>query len=173
MKRTRKMLITLTLLSVVGLTACGSPAETNMPNHGTNAEEGKTSWYAANGDLQEITSGLEKLPSFLNDQPKILQQAYEVAALQVDLLAYIPCYCGCGSSAGHRSNKNCFIQEVKPDGKVVWDDHGTRCNVCVETALLSAKMKMEGKSDLEIRKFIDENYKSGYARPTDTEMPVS
>jgi hypothetical protein len=32
-------------------------------------------------------------------------------------------------------------------------------------------MKKQGKSVQEIRKFIDEKYKEGYAKPTQTPMP--
>jgi len=60
---------------------------------------------------------------------------------------------------------------VNPDGSVVWDDHGTRCGVCVEIALKCAHMKAEGKSDADIREAIDASYRSGYAAPADTSFP--
>jgi hypothetical protein len=97
---------------------------------------------------------------------------YQLAGQSTELLQWIPCYCGCGESVGHKSNMNCFIKEVKSDGSVVWDDHGTRCNVCLQIAVQSVKMKSEGKTDKEIRQFIDNTYKKGYAKPTDTPMPV-
>ena len=83
----------------------------------------------------------------------------------------MPCYCGCGESAGHKSNLNCFIQEKREDGSIVWDDHGTRCLVCLEIAVQSAQLHKEGKSLKEIRQFIDDTYKEGYAKPTPTDMP--
>jgi hypothetical protein len=73
--------------------------------------------------------------------------------------------------AGHLHNGNCFIKEVKSDASVVWDDHGTRCGTCLEIAFTSAKMLKEGKTVKEIRTFVDETYKSGYAKPTPTPMP--
>jgi hypothetical protein len=42
----------------------------------------------------------------------------------------------------------------------------------MEIAVESAKMKKEGKSDKEIRTYIDNTYKNGYATPTDTPMPA-
>lgn len=48
----------------------------------------------------------------------------------------------------------------------------TRCGVCLEIAVTASKMKSEGKSDKEIRHFIDETYKEGYADATDTPMPA-
>ncbi len=51
------------------------------------------------------------------------QQAYRFAVAHPNVLQYIPCYCGCGS-AGHTSNKDCYIREVRPGGAVVLDPHG-------------------------------------------------
>lgn len=126
---------------------------------------------APNGDLREETASPADLPSFLDQKPARTKLAYQAAAKLHDTLQWIPCYCGCGESAGHRNNLNCFIHEIREDGTVVWDDHGTRCDVCVSIALQSAAMKSEGKSDLEIRQFIDAAYQNGYASPTDTAMP--
>ena len=104
--------------------------------------------------------------------PKICALSIKWQASATDIIKWMPCYCGCGESAGHGSNLNCFIDEIREDGSVVWDDHGTRCQVCLEIAVQSVKMTQEGKSLKEIREFIDENYKEGYAEPTDTPMPA-
>ncbi|PWK07451.1 PCYCGC motif-containing (lipo)protein [Tumebacillus permanentifrigoris] len=127
----------------------------------------------ANGDIQEETKSLTDLPTFLlNQDPKIIK-AYKVAAANKDLISQMPCYCGCGGSAGHMSNLSCFIHEVKSDGTVVWDDHGTRCDTCMNIAVTSANLKEAGKSVLEIRNIIDGKYKEGYAQPTPTPMPTT
>lgn len=74
-------------------------------------------------------------------------------------------------SAGHESNLDCFIHAIHPDGSVVWDDHGTRCGVCLQIAAESIKMQREGKAVKEFRAYIDEKYREGYAKPTPTPMP--
>jgi hypothetical protein len=125
-----------------------------------------------NGDLQEKTASVDVLPSFLMDKPENIRAVYQIAAKSVDVLQWIPCYCGCGESAGHKSNENCFVKELNKDGSVVWDDHGTRCNVCMQIAVESVQMKIDGKTNKEIRQTIDQKYKSGYAKPTDTPMPA-
>jgi hypothetical protein len=33
----------------------------------------------------------------------------------------MPCYCGCGKNAGHRSNRDCYIKSVRADGSVIFD----------------------------------------------------
>jgi hypothetical protein len=111
------------------------------------------------------------LPSFLDDKPEDMRLVYQVAATATDIIEWMPCYCGCGESANHGSNMNCFIDEIREDGSVVWDDHSTRCQVCLDTAVDSVMMTQEGKSLKEIRTIIDETYKEGYAKPTDTPMP--
>ncbi|PWV95188.1 uncharacterized protein with PCYCGC motif [Paenibacillus cellulosilyticus] len=126
----------------------------------------------ANGDIQETTASLDVLPSFLDGLPEKIVLAYQAAAITRDTLAWIPCYCGCGGSAGHESNLNCFIAEVHEDGSVVWDSHGTGCDVCVDTVLQTVQMKQEGKTVKEIRAAIDDAYRVGYAKPTATPMPT-
>ncbi|MEK4029052.1 MULTISPECIES: PCYCGC motif-containing (lipo)protein [Bacillaceae] len=124
-----------------------------------------------NGDLQETTSSVKEMPTFLNDKNDDMKTVYLAAAQHPDVLASMPCYCGCGDSAGHKSNLNCFVADIS-ENKVVWDDHGTRCGVCLEIAAESILMSKEGKSLQEIRQYIDEKYKEGYAKPTPTPMPA-
>lgn len=137
-----------------------------------NKEEAGGVHRMPNGDLQETTASLSALPAFLNGQSQEIRLVYQLAGQVHDTLDWIPCYCGCGQSAGHKSNRDCFIREVKADGTVVWDDHATRCGVCLQIAAQTAQMKVQGKSAKEIRSFIDEKYKQGYAAPTKTPMPM-
>ena len=122
------------------------------------------------GDLQERTS-INELPSFLQEKHENITTVYKIAFDYADVLQWIPCYCGCGESAGHRSNLNCFVAEIR-DEQVLWDDHGTRCLVCMEIAVESAKLS---KKENPLKKFgnhIDEKYQEGFSRPTPTEMPA-
>ncbi|MEK3916000.1 PCYCGC motif-containing (lipo)protein [Paenibacillus sp. FSL H7-0331] len=160
--RFKAIQISLTLLAMISMAACSKSAPEHAASHGV----------AHNGDLQEMTSSINTLPKFLNNQPEQTQKIYQIAALSIDKLKWIPCYCGCGDEAGHKSNMNCFIKEVKTDGSVVWDDHGTRCGVCMEIALTTAQLSKDGKSVKEIRDYIDTRYNKGYAKPTDTPMPA-
>ncbi|MGG1312683.1 PCYCGC motif-containing (lipo)protein [Cohnella laeviribosi] len=151
------IIVVLSIAFIVS--ACGSKKEQGHQGH------------TSNGDLQEKTASVEVLPSFLKGQSESIRVVYEAAGKATDILKWIPCYCGCGESAGHESNMNCFVKEVNQDGSVVWDDHGTRCGVCLQIAAESIKLKQEGKSLKEIRSYIDKTYEKGYAKPTDTPMP--
>lgn len=136
--------------------------------------DGHATTLAANGDLREETASTDVLPSFLDEEADTVKLAYVTASKLQDTLQYIPCYCGCGQSSGHKSNLECFIAGVREDGTVIWDDHGTNCGVCQQIALQSAQKKSEGLSDLQIRQWVDETYGSGgYADPTDTPLPAA
>jgi len=145
------------------LAACGNTAGNADSNQSKAA--GEHQHIVASGDLQEATASKEILPSFLNGASEKLVLAYQVAALLPEELQQIPCYCGCGESAGHKSNFNCFIATIEED-EIVWDDHGTRCGICVDTALSTANLLKEGRSPSEIRDIIDEMYGEGFGEPT-------
>ncbi|MGL4819122.1 MAG: PCYCGC motif-containing (lipo)protein [Bacilli bacterium] len=123
-------------------------------------------------DIREETQSADVLPSFLDGQTDLIRASYKVAAQYTEVLEYMPCYCGCGESVGHKSNLDCFIKEVSEDGSIVWDSHAITCNVCIEIGVTSAKLASEGKSVKEIRTIIDETYNSGYAEPTPTPDPA-
>lgn len=122
-------------------------------------------------DIREKTQNSNDLPSFLNKQPEDMKRLYSEVAKHRALLENIPCFCGCGTTAGHKNNYDCFIYENKDDGAVVWDDHATRCGVCLKIADEAIKQYDSGASIKEIRAMIDKKYEKGYATPTPT-LPV-
>lgn len=168
-----KKLASIFAVSLLILSACGDEKDT--ADHSKEPEKQEASHEGhehAVGDIQEETASAEVLPSFLDSQDENIRLIYQIAGQSTEILEWIPCYCGCGESVGHKSNLNCFIQEKREDGTIVWDDHGTRCLACLEIALQSAKMHKDGMSLKEIRNAIDEAYKEGYAEPTPTKMPA-
>ena len=120
---------------VLLLGACSNEQATSQEAH----EEHEVHLHTS-GDIQETTARADHLPSFLDNQQGMIVQTYKIAGKYADVLESIPCYCGCGETAQHRSNANCFIKERHVDGSVTWDDHGTRCIVCLEIALQAAKL---------------------------------
>jgi hypothetical protein len=176
MKR-KKMILTLFASSILIISGCSSAEKsenapkTEQEQHINTDGHSETTKHAANGDLQEETKSVDTLPAFLKDKPESMVTIYSAAAKSKDLLESMPCYCGCGESANHKSNYDCFVAENKKDGSIVWDDHGTRCGVCLEIAAESVVQYNDGKSAKEIREYIDNKYKEGYAKPTQTPMP--
>ncbi len=98
----KSILILLTMAVIV--TACGSQKEANHEEHSHQEH--------ASSDIQEKTASANVLPSFLKSQPEQVRLVYEASGLATDILKWIPCYCGCGDSAGHRSNMNCFVRKL-------------------------------------------------------------
>lgn len=133
----------------------------------TNGAENH-SQHTPRGDLREKTESASVFPSFLDNQPGEMQLIYQAVSQHQNLLEQIPCYCGCGDSVGHKDNYDCFIYKNHEDGSLVWDDHATRCQVCLDIAAESIVLYREGKSIQDIRDFIDKQYKEGYAEPTPT-----
>jgi hypothetical protein len=158
--------IVLLPIFAMALAACNQAGTSDHHRHAA----GPSSVNTLSGDLREETAA-DKLPSFLKDHDPRVVAVYQAAAKHPELLEKIPCFCGCGKSAGHRSNKSCFIHDEKPDGRLVWDSHGVGCGVCQQIAMESVQMKEQGKSVKEIRGYIDQKYKEGFAEPTPTPMP--
>ncbi len=157
--------VTLGICSSLILSGCSSEDESVVQKE--SGHEGHSE-HTVSGDLQEETSSKEIAPDFLAEKPEDMKTIYLAVAQNKDLLEKIPCYCGCGESANHKNNYDCFIHENKKNGEVVWDDHGTRCGVCLEIAAQSILDLNDGMSVKEIRNKVDEKYKSGYAKPTPT-----
>ena len=70
------------------------------------------------------TAGIQ-LPQFVYSPtaPKNAVTAYKFALEHPELLSKVPCYCGCGQEAGHKSNLDCFVQR-RSGNDVTFDDHG-------------------------------------------------
>jgi hypothetical protein len=160
----KKNFLALLLLTFV-LILPGCSSEEN--NHSSHDSE-----YIS-GDQIEETRGIAQLPSFLNNVDSSIQEVYKLAAENDHVIANMACYCGCGDSVGHKSNRDCFIKEKKADGSIIWNSHAITCLNCQEIAAESIYLKKNtNKSLLEIRKIIDNKYKEGFAEPTPTPMPV-
>ncbi|PLR77249.1 hypothetical protein CU633_11945 [Bacillus sp. V3-13] len=152
------------------LAGCSSTA-VEEDNAKSSNDKDPHAYQAENGDLRELTSSAEELPVFVHDKHEQVQMIYGEAAKHQELLEWIPCYCGCAESGNHQNTYDCFVYENRENGEVVWDDHGTKCGTCLDTAAESIQQYNEGKNVKEIRDYIDEKYKDGYAEPTPTPMP--
>ncbi|QKG83326.1 hypothetical protein GXN76_01805 [Kroppenstedtia pulmonis] len=159
----RKILTSISVVLLLGTGAVGCSSDNKGEEHVSTTHPME--------DINEETVGIDQLPGFLDSVDPQIRQVYSLVAKHPDLIKDMPCYCGCGDSVGHKSNLSCFIRDIEKDGKVVWDSHGTKCNVCLQIAAEAASMKTEGKSHTEIRKAIDDQYREGYAKPTPTPLP--
>jgi len=60
------------------------------------------------------------LPPNVRRAPPNVREAYRFAIANRETLRFIPCFCGCGTE-GHKSNADCYVKDIRPDGSVVFD----------------------------------------------------
>ena len=111
--RRRVIFMPLAPLAGVSLAACnGSEGTGGWPTSGP-APAGVAKPIAP-GALIANPAKDEWPQQFLKASPEV-QEAYRYALSHQDVLQYMPCFCGCVDQ-GHRSNKDCYIQQALPDG---------------------------------------------------------
>jgi len=167
----KQMKLTIMLLASLLFLLVGCSSNKTTEDHEHIKETHHAHTYVETVDIHEETPSKDILPTFLLDKHENISTIYLAAAKYQSLLETIPCFCGCGESVGHRDNYDCFIYENKEDGSIIWDDHGTKCGVCLEIAAEAILMFNEGKSQKEIREYIDEKYNDGFPEPTQTRLP--
>ena len=116
----------------------------------------------------EIAAAWERRPEYVRALPTDWQAAYKFALARPDVIGWMPCNCGCGAD-GHRSNLDCFFDR-RESGEITFQEHGSFCDICVETSNLAAKLLGEGKSMVEIRAAVDKTFGGG-GHSTDTPLP--
>jgi hypothetical protein len=62
----------------------------------------------------------DRWPDIFHKASVRIQESYRFAVANETLLQWMPCFCGCGD-LGHRSNFDCYVQEVRSDGSVLLD----------------------------------------------------
>jgi hypothetical protein len=102
-------------------------------------------------------ASLASMPADVQQAPVSVQQAYQFAAANAEILQQIPCYCGCGAM-GHTSNYTCYISGQNPDGTLAFDAHALGCSICVDITQDSMRLLGQGKTASEIRSYVDSTY---------------
>lgn len=100
---------------------------------------------------------LDQMPVGVQMAPAVVQQAYQFASANPDVMKDIPCYCGCGN-IGHTSNYSCYVSSVDQKGTLTFDNHALGCSICVDITQDVMRLLREGKSPQEARAYIDGAY---------------
>lgn len=119
---------------------------------------------------------LPALPAFKEpaDTAEVIRDSYEFAALNHEIVRYMPCYCACSKRFGHRSLEDCFIKSRSPrPADVVWNEHGGECYICLTVAMEVRRLALEGLDVRAIRKAIDDKFAHTFKYRTDTPEPPS
>ena len=97
------------------------------------------------------------MPEGVQSAPVSVQEAYQFATANPEIMKQILCYCGCGS-IGHTSNYSCYVSEVDTKGAITYDNHALGCSICVDITQDVMRMTKAGKSPGDIRAAIDGEY---------------
>jgi hypothetical protein len=100
---------------------------------------------------------MDGMPDVVQSAPSVVQQAYQFAAANPDVMKQIPCYCGC-DDIGHTSNYQCYISSVESAGKITYDSHALGCSICVDITQDVMRLQKDGKPVTEIKTYIDQTY---------------
>ncbi len=100
---------------------------------------------------------LSDMPAEVQSAPVVVQQAYQFAAANPEILEQVPCYCGCGSM-GHTSNYACYFSGENSADSLAFEPHALGCSICVDITQDTMRLLKQGKEVTEIRAYIDETY---------------
>ena len=74
-------------------------------------------------------------------------KAYKVAKEIPEVLDKVYCYCECQKNFGHKSLLTCYV-----------DDHGSKCGICMDEALMAYDLKKKGYDTKSIVDKIDDYF---------------
>src|SRR4026207_499154 len=73
-------------------------------------------------DVHLNMTSMDQMPAEVQAAPVTVQEAYQFASANSDIMKNIPCYCGCGN-VGHTSNYSCYVERQDDKGNFRWDSH--------------------------------------------------
>jgi hypothetical protein len=148
----RWLLIILPAMFIVslGLAGCSAEGKSGAAGHGF-----------AMAPLTDMSAEVQQAPI-------TVQQAYQFAVANPEILKHIPCYCGCGAM-GHTSNYSCYVAGTGVNGEVIYDNHALGCSICVDISQDTMRLLDQGKEVFEIFAYVDSSY-SRFGPPTPLEQ---
>lgn len=124
----------LTRRRVLGLLAGAAGLGVFTTGAGVALRRATDRWERAQEDGASMT-----FPNWVTRTPRT-REAYEAAYARLDLMATLPCYCGCGSFfPPHADLSECFR---RPSGQL--EEHASACTTCQDEALDAARWDREG-----------------------------
>jgi hypothetical protein len=108
-------------------------------------------------DVHLNMTSMNQMPAEVQAAPVTVQEAYQFASANPDIMKNIPCYCGCGN-IGHTSNYSCYVSSMGDQGNLRWDNHALGCSICVDITQDVMRLLRNGKSLQDARAYIDTTY---------------
>ena len=106
---------------VAGVVGRDDPAPSDSARPRSGAQD-FSARFAGYKPAPEPNGGPRKVewPDYVTDAEPEVKRLYEFQITHGDLMRYMPCFCGC-KDGGHRSNRDCYVRAVEPDGAVILD----------------------------------------------------
>jgi len=161
----RRGLVGAVTVALAGFVFISGMAQTSGQNGGGKEEQADT------------RPGGEEFPPFPKpkypvDTPEATRDTYTFAALHPEVVKYVPCYCLCSKTMGHKSLADCFISSYGTSkSPVVWSKHASECVVCTSVGKEARRLFLAGLSVRDIQIEIDRQYRSKFPNRTDTLEP--
>jgi hypothetical protein len=150
-----------------------TPVAAAQHEHGTPATASRAA-LAKVAPLKGAVGPLPPLPRvpFAPARPMpVVQEVFEFAARHPEVLAYVPCYCGC-EQLGHKGNHDCFVKGRSANGNVTeWEAHGIGCAICIDVGREAMLLFNSGSSVTAIRAAIEKRYGGNFPSSTPTPRP--
>lgn len=112
-------------------------------------------------NVLEQTASVANLPGFLEYYPDNIVELYKGIPDFQEVLEQLPSYASNGEPGEFDNLYKAFIYEETEDGEVTWNDHGARCNACIDSAAYSIEAYETGKSIDEIKEKVITQYGEG------------
>ena len=149
------------------------PAVAAQHEHGAPATASRAA-LATTTPVKGAVGPLPALPRvpFAPARPMpVVQEVFEFAARHPEVLAYVPCYCGC-EQLGHKGNHDCFVKARAANGNVTeWEAHGIGCAICLDVGREAMLLFNSGASVTSIRAAIEKRYGGNFPSSTPTPRP--
>jgi hypothetical protein len=101
------------------------------------------------------------LPVLVHHAGRQTMDAYRAAQQAPDVLAAVPCTCGCAASLGHRNNLDCYVDELHRGGEVSYSTHGFDCYICQVITRDAIAGAAKGMTNEQLRRMILDTYSLG------------
>jgi hypothetical protein len=108
----------------------------------------------------QVTAPHGITPAVLAQGSDLARASYRAALEHPEILASVPCTCGCMESdaLAHRDNLACYIDGTYPDGSVTFTTHGLGCGICQLITRDAVEGAKAGMSVEELQAMIMERY---------------
>lgn len=165
----------IALTTAAAIAVLAAVAAAGQHEHGAAAKGSRTAAAkAAPVPLKGAVGPLPPLPrvGYAPARPmEVVQQVFEFAARHPEVLAYMPCYCGC-EQLGHKGNHDCFVKGRAANGNVTeWEAHGIGCAICIDVGREAMLLFNSGSSVTSIRAAIEKKYGGYFPSSTPTPKP--